>query len=253
MRQCHKDLSPIDNFYDGQRMELIEKQNLLLFSWLADNSARIEKGEHSDYMVGGVDEMRARYDDWLDSKGKPHNPCIPVEANEYFAKLPQCLTHSDRDTCLSDKFGSYITSLPGVSGSTYESCRQSVKEFVNDDLIMSRWRDSKACLALASATKEWGFVSAFGREVQLGHDVSKPTKWANVQTCLTGKEKELVHEAKEDMDHGFFGKAITSTMLVTVLNTLGLDPDSVVRTSEAEAANVAMSEYGLRPGWIEEC
>jgi len=55
------------------------------------------------------------------------------------------------------------------------------------------------------------------------------------------------------MESGFFGKVLTSTMLITVLNTLGLNLDAEVRASDAEASRATMGSYGLRPGWIKKC
>lgn len=253
MRQCHKDLSPIDVHYDADRLDVIEKQHLFLLSFLADNGAQIKKDGLSDYMVGGVDQMRGRYDMWLRDKGHDHNPCVPKETSAFFTSGARCLQHYDQKKCLLDRFGSYITSLPGLPQTTHKMCRESVKKFVDDDLLMSRWRHSSACLDLAGGVEEWGFVSSFSREAQLGHDVSKPTKWNDVRTCITAHDPDLIQEAEEDMKAGFFGKVLTSTMLVTILDTLGLNPEADVRSSSAEPAVSAMANIGLRPGWIEKC
>jgi len=254
MRQCHKDLQPIDKHYDAKRFETIEKHNLLIFSWLAGATPKINRTGLNDYMVGGIDEMRERYDVWLEIHGHSHNPCIPFAANKYFKKHGRlCNRHSKHEECLSDRFGSYHTSLRGPENASYSSCRESIHQFVHDDLMLERWRNSEACMNAAESVKQWGFISAFGRSAQLGYDVASPTKWSTVKHSIKAKDKEFIQEDEKDMEKGFVGKVLASTMLTTVLDSLGISPDAEVRTSKSEVAESTMTHYGLKPGWIEKC
>jgi len=275
-KSCKKDLGHLSRDFDPQRKRLNLTRNTAFFSWLANHDFRRDASGASDYQVGGLNEMRANYDAFLERgfssterklseqvevigvipKGAT-NPCVSTEADDLRATGGPCGQFApdgkDKD-CLYDAWGGYITRLPGRPGSTRQSCRESVEAFFQQDEMLSAWRGSSACRKLAAGVHAWGFVSSFGREGQLGVDVSEPRKWSSVLAEATESRGDHTapFESTNDLKSKAYGQVLTSSLLVGFLQQLGLDPEATVQASKAEVATEAMQDFGLAPGWVKD-
>merc|ERR550514_2032939 len=192
MEKCISDLGHMSSKYDPNRITLDTKRDAVFFSWLANHRAPLEKKGRSDYMVGGLNEMRSRFDDWLVQRGEDRNPCISVVANDLFETGSPCDDLAGGKPCLFDRFGGFMTRLRGQDNVTHRHCKESVRAFLASDEMLTSWRGSSACRALAAEAPEWGFMTSFSREGQLGMDVSTEAQWSDLTECVRSKENRTL-------------------------------------------------------------
>lgn len=253
---CIKDLGLLSDHYDKARTHLRSDKKGAFFSWLANHEAPLSIKGRSDYDAGGVDEMRARYDDWLHQSQESTNPCVSPEAKRYYSTGGVChrIAGANR-TCLKDRWGSYMTRLPGRPNPSRQTCRQSVQSFLQDDVMLSAWHSSLACRAIARKTLQWHFLSAFSREGQLGADLDGNPSWAHVRDVIDKKPVSSSHplETPEELESHMPGKYLTSVLLTSFLDRVGLNPKATVEASKADVADVVIEEHGFSPGWVTKC
>lgn len=241
--------------YDKARIRLGVKRQAAWFSWLANHRVPLSIRGRSDYSVGGVDEMRERYDSWLELEqgSAATNPCVASEADALFSIGGKCeLLAGKKRSCLKDRFGSYITRLKGRPDSTREICRESIAVFLQEDEMLSTWHTSSSCRKLAMKTPEWNFLTAFSRPTQLGADLKKSTTWAEVKECIKKFGKTPMFESKQDLKDRMPGEYLTSALLIGFLDRLGLNDNATIQPSKGDVAATAMRHFGLSPGWISE-
>jgi len=119
--------------------------------------------------------------------------------------------------------------------------------------MLTAWQKSKACNEIASGTKEWRFLSSFGRENQLGADISQRQTWSKVQEEASAHLGSDAFESQSDIEEGKVGEVLTSTLLVGFLGKLGLASDASVKSGQESFAYEAMTEHQLSPGWFTKC
>eukprot|EP00929_Paragymnodinium_shiwhaense_P065238 TRINITY_DN32721_c0_g1_i1.p1 TRINITY_DN32721_c0_g1~~TRINITY_DN32721_c0_g1_i1.p1 ORF type:complete len:701 (-),score=172.45 TRINITY_DN32721_c0_g1_i1:82-2184(-) len=258
LSKCVADLEPLDEKFDPDRAEIGPSKKNGYFSWLANFEAgEIHVTSPTDYDAGGLDAMRARYDQWLhatSAQGAATNPCVSSAADAHYAQAEVCNRHTEPDAaCLSDSWGSFITSVPGRPEATRGECRESVSTFLSNDAMLAAWHASEACRSLSQGTAEWRFVTSFGREAQLGVDVSQGVTWGEILKQATDEADSKEFESAQDLQAQLPGKVLTSALLIGFLQQLGLDPAAHVQGAHAETAVVAMEQWGLQKGWYESC
>jgi len=254
LQKCKKDLEPLDTSDDPKRAQYYAdfdaNESAVVLSWLADHDEHKEynKAQPDDYQAGGVNEMRVNFDLWLANKGHETNPCLSnlIEAKEAFA----CDEYVGKSKpCVTDSWGGYMTRLPGNPSPTTEDCQDAVDLFLNDDLMLSRWKRSENCQKLTSETLVWRFLTSFSRETQLGADISSETKWKDVKEQSSAYE----FESEADVADGAVGEKLTSTLLVGFLKAIGLHDSAKVEAAKGDWSSIAMHKYRLRKGWIKDC
>lgn len=251
VKQCLEDLGRNSDVPDPGRETSDPSNHVVFFSWLADHEAPLQT-EQSDNMVGGVNEMRVRFDEWLELSGRHANPCVSPSTDQYHAPSAACNALFGKGRpCLTDAWDNVITGLPGEPGSTRSRCRKNVGEFLASDMRLARWRGSSACRALAVDTPEWGFLTAFSSGERLGANITAGTQWSHVKVALGSESDAVPFETNEDLERRAFGKVLTWMLLQGFLRDIGLNEASEVRASQAEIADVAMGKHGLARGWAQ--
>jgi len=254
---CIEDLGRLSSHYDKARTHLRSDKKGAFFSWLANHYAPLSVEGRSDYGVGGVDEMRDRYDSWLLLEEEKTNPCISPDADSYHSTGGVCEQFLGKGKkCLKDGWGSYITRLPGrpflEQWYGRQICRQSVRSFLQDDAMLSAWHSSTACRAIAAKTPEWEFLSAFSRKSQLGASVKDVKTWATVRESLH-KERASTFETPDELKAHNPGRYLTSVLLISFLERIGLNSSATVQASKADVASVKMTGHGFSKGWVTKC
>lgn len=256
LRRCLQDLGHLDAHFDPQRADVVEVDGVptLAVSFLSvTNLTRrtcvASGGErHCDYDVGGMDQMRARFDEFLEERGAVDNPCLSEYAQP---KLSPACDFFGTAACVVDRYGGMISGLPpsprSLSGpARKKACRQLVQEFMEEDLPLSRWAVSPSCQGLAGGAKRWALLTSFARETQLGADVEHGWEaFRDVREAAAG----IDFATEEEVAAGREGVLLSSNLLVHFLEVLGLSPDAEVRGMESEWADAAMQERGLARGW----
>jgi len=229
--------------HDGSRARVFHDG--AFFSFLADHS------DSNDYVAGGVVEMRAKFDNWLEAHGMTENPCISTHVNDNFTTSTTCAVHgaSGNQPCLVDAFGSYITRFPGMPGTDREACNASVASFLSMDRMLSSWRRSDACREMMAVAELVGFSGSFGRPTQLGYEAT--THWSDIQNTHRKAARHRIVETADTLRDGLFGGALTSMLLMEFLRQLGMRDDSEVRTIKAMVEEGVAATRNLSLGWIE--
>jgi len=241
--------------FDPERTKFNAENGAAYFSWLSNHRAPLSAGT-SDYEAGGVNEMRARFDEWLITRGKKANPCLAVRTNTLHKVGGVCDSLAGEGiACLSDKWGGYISRLPGQPDSDRIKCNETVDDFLADDVMLKAWHGNVACREIASGTRVWGFLNAFSSEKQLGANISEyaSKSWLHVQEESSMRGGPDPFESAEDLAAGTVGEVLTSFLEIGFLRRIGLARDARIQGSKAKMALVAMEEAGLAPGWLSSC
>jgi hypothetical protein len=227
------------------------------FSWLADHyEAPTNASKSADYLVGGVQEMRAQFDTWLSLKGENSNPCISSVVNHNFTTGGTCDlyattgTRSSEARCLVDFLGNYITRIPGSSHASRKACNSSVSAFLSADKMLQSWRLSDACQALTQSAESWGFITSFGREAQLGYNVDGQL-WSEIEEAHVSTMDESITESAEAVHDGSFGSALSSMLLMEFLRQLGLAGSAQVKSVDAKVAVGELASWNMALGWVD--
>jgi len=258
--QCHMDLGDLSTDLDPRRTDItkIDGVDTLFVSFLAvfDLDSRIRTCEGNDgarvcdYEVGGLDHMRARFDEFLVREGEGGtNPCLSPATS---LKADDGCLFFHAETCVLDRFHSKISRLPpapdedGNHTDRRARCGGAVARFLQKDMLLSKWRSSPSCMSLAGNVSKWGFLSSFSRDNQIGAHVSGHwLPFAEVERAAHGVD----FASADDVQHGLEGEVLSSMLLVKFLEAVGVRQDASVRGTTAEWADAAMEERGLARGW----
>mmetsp|Transcript_13917 Transcript_13917/g.32619 ORF Transcript_13917/g.32619 Transcript_13917/m.32619 type:complete len:565 (+) Transcript_13917:55-1749(+) len=252
LHQCLSDLGNLDTHFDSQRADVVDVNGaptlVLSFLSLFDLKERECSSGACDYDVGGLDQMRARFDEFLQVHGDGRNPCLSEHAKLQPSRSCRFFGKAE---CIVDRYGGKISSLPPAPASLKgarrkEACRLMVKSFMEEDLVLSHWTGSAACSGLASGADKWALLTSFAREAQLGTDVVHD--WESF-TSVQQAALDLDFPSAEAVAQGEEGIVLSSMLLVHFLETLGVRPSAKVRGMQAEWAMEAMRERGLVQGW----
>jgi hypothetical protein len=261
---CIRDLGDLSPHYDKRRARLggytpaaaVNGTSSAFFSFLANHYAPLDlTPDGSDYDVGGLDEMRARYDSWLETQSLANstNPCISPDTDRYHSAGGLCARIVGKNrTCLKDGWGSYITRLKGRPNPDRETCRESVRTFLQDDVMLNAWHTSTSCRSIASKTLEWEFLSAFSRKGQLGANTDEATAWSSVRHAIDDIKTDPF-ETLDDLKSSSFGKVLSSILLISFLDRVGISSSAMVQASKADVGNVIMTDSHFQKGWLAQC
>ncbi|CAJ1425517.1 unnamed protein product [Effrenium voratum] len=101
--------------------------------------------------VGGVNEMRLQFENFLSRNNFTSNPCV-----ERAADFP-----------LRAGTAAYTQTLPGSAEGTdadKEECGEVVNQFLDSDPTLQKWMSAESgCRDIASAVEDWGLLSSFSR------------------------------------------------------------------------------------------
>jgi len=250
---CLRDLGKLDTSLDTERADIQEIKpgtSILLISFLSSNSASHREcadKQGCDYEVGGIAEMRKRFDAFLVAQGRKTNPCLPKHA--------QLSSGACADTgslaCLMDRFGQFITSLPpdhdSVSGLKQRAaCASSVKAFMGGDLMLNRWRASKSCMGLAGQVERWALLTSFSKSALIGSstNLKKFLDFGDLHMASKMSGSVRLHAQEGDP-----AVVLNSMLLVQFLTALGIESGAEVQGIEAAWSDAAMLERGLVQGW----
>uniref|UniRef100_A0A7S4QI28 Uncharacterized protein n=1 Tax=Alexandrium monilatum TaxID=311494 RepID=A0A7S4QI28_9DINO len=256
LHRCRRDLGALDTHFDPWRADVAQVNGVptLLVSFLSVTDLRNRtcegagRARECDYDVGGLDQMRARFDEFLLEQGNDTNPCL----SPYARRRPdEKCSIFDSASCVLDRFGGKISGLEPTDGSLAAAdrraeCRRLVSGFIHQDLVLGRWSSSPACLGLAGNASRWALLSSFARETQLGADVGHG--WEAFGDVLQAATR-LDFATKEAAERGEEGVFLSSALLVDFLDVLGLSPTAELRGMSAEWADEAMRDRGLVRGW----
>lgn len=258
MEACVDSMGSLSAKHDKSRARERAEVGSVFFSWLADhNEAPTSASESADYLVGGIQEMRAQFDTWLSLKGETSNPCISSVVNRNFTTGGVCDLYVTSGTssrsearCLVDFLGNYITRIPGSSHASRKACNVSVSAFLGEDKMLRSWRNSDACKALAQSAKSWGFVTSFGREEQLGYNVDGQL-WSEIEEAHLSATDQSIADSAEVIQAGAFGSALSSVMLMEFLRQLGLAGSAQVKSMDAKVAVGELESWNMALGWTD--
>jgi len=256
LKQCLADLGEISPELDKQRATIASVKNAptLLVSFLSSSHSQTQQSrcETCDYFAGGVDEMRAQFDNFLDMRSHKNNPCLSPDVSLTSSKV--CESFFKTEKCIVDRYGGKISrkppspaSLSGVERAV--ACTNLVQSFLRSDLILSRWSNSTSCKNLASSATQWGMLTAYSREGQFGTDTSaaQATTFGEVIKDSQNANITTVYKVLKK-NPGLFE---TSTMLVTFLEMLGIANTAALRAMKADWAGAKMKDLGLQHGWLD--
>jgi len=250
---CAKDLGGESTRYDPGPVAL--QGDGLYLSYLADHYVPVTSDANGGdkYVIGGVNEMRAQFDSWLELNGKATNPCLGPEVNSLYRYSEVCeVFGSNGKKCLLDKYHAYISRLPGGEH-TKKQCRMAVYKFLKTDALLSKWRNSDSCTQLAKAVPQWGLLSSFSRKDQLGYDTHNNPEFIEVEGCGlqagTGKVRASNHMVKKHK----VGYTLTSALLTQFLRLANLNATAHVRSVDAGPSAYELHRLHLKPGWLVEC
>mmetsp|Transcript_73882 Transcript_73882/g.228246 ORF Transcript_73882/g.228246 Transcript_73882/m.228246 type:complete len:586 (-) Transcript_73882:172-1929(-) len=256
LRHCLQDLHAQDSHFDPQRSGVTSVNGMptLVVSFLSITRLRARtcvntsKEEGCEYDVGGLDQMRARFDEFLVAQGMSANPCLSPHTQP---KPDRACRFFGSTTCVIDRYGGKISGLPPANGSLagadrMQQCHRQVSQFLGDDIILGRWASSQSCQGLAGNATRWALMSSFARKTQLGADVGQGWEaFGSVKQAAMG----LGFATDEEVGRGEEGILLSSMMLVGILETLGVSTSAGLQGVMAEWADEAMRERGLARGW----
>lgn len=250
---CAKDLSGESTRYDPGPVAV--KGEGLYLSYLADHYVPVTSDANggNTYVVGGVNEMRAQFDSWLELNGKATNPCLGSEVNSLYRHSQVCEAFgSNGKKCLLDKYDGYISRLPGGEH-TKKQCRTAVFEFLKTDALLRKWRNSDSCTQLAKAVPQWGLLSSFSRKDQLGYATHHNPEFVEVEGCGLQAGTGKVRASKHMLKKRKVGETLTSALLTQFLRLANLDAAAHVRSVDAGPTAYELHHLHLKPGWLVEC
>lgn len=215
------------------------------FSWLAvHDPARPKLPYEDDYLVGGANEMRATFDQYLKAWKKTRNPCVSSQAQRRTHAV--CRQFSDEPSCIYDKFYGFISSLPGDDAPSIDTCREEVERFVRTDLMLLKFQECGACAQVAREVEAWGLATSFSRDTQFGVRVPQLMKSSEVLQ----KTIETPPLFETDETDTKYGRVLTATLLQTIFSNIGLNPDALVlSTPQTEVIDEEMAAWNLVRGW----
>eukprot|EP00927_Polykrikos_kofoidii_P054569 TRINITY_DN48979_c0_g1_i1.p1 TRINITY_DN48979_c0_g1~~TRINITY_DN48979_c0_g1_i1.p1 ORF type:complete len:546 (+),score=53.75 TRINITY_DN48979_c0_g1_i1:84-1721(+) len=279
--QCVRDLGDLDTLEDSKRVAV---QNVygapaLLVSFLSSHTPEHPPTCESvsgsrrvcDYVVGGVNEMRANFDNFLVSRGQTRNPCLSP-----FTRLQtndKCTFYGSSTTdCVIDEWGGTVSRLQAAKASLTGSdrakqCQDLVNEFIAGDLMLSRWNASSACTSLANMASKWGLLSAYTSLTAVppkseflqvlsvlsdatsdSDNIHKPVKFDEVRTL--GRQYAAFATEKEVNDGEAEGRYVTLALLTRFLEVLGVKETAKLRKFDSvDWPDRAIADRGLRRGW----
>lgn len=276
LNRCHQDLGQLVADMDTERVAVrqVDGAPALVLSFLSSHDPHhrpcetLAGGRHvCDYRVGGLNEMRANFDNFLVSKGHEDNPCLSP-----FTVLKQYEVCSlfGVTSCVADRYGGYVSALAPTNASLQgaeraQTCRDLVRDFVDGDLMLSRWAASSACKGLAGGAARWGLLSAYTR---LSEVMASPTSKATAEDIQNEQGIDFTHKvsfalvrevaaqeesfaSEAEVERGEkLGAYIDLALLVRIFEVLGVSDPAVLRGSSVKWAHEAMLERGLAPGWL---
>jgi len=215
--------------------------NVFLFSFLAvggDTKTCSKKG--CDHLVGGINEMRKRFEEFLLVKKKTHNPCLEASEPDGWAPFP--LKYGN--DFFSSQLKGGLKGLRESSGLSKDkelhmknACISAVDEFISYDKSIQAWKAGK-CDELVRPIDKWGFMTSFTRDVGMLFDVDYA--------------RDMCNEATGEKPYAC-GKLLTNTLLSRFLHVIGFDITDTIEVDElADWARAPMKLYGLKEGWCPE-
>jgi len=250
---CAHDLSGLSTKYDPGAVAV--KGEGLYLSFLANHYVPVTSDATGGdkYVIGGVNEMRAQFDSWLEFNGKATNPCLGSEVNPLYRHSEVCETFGSKGKkCLLDKYHSYISRLPGGEH-TKKQCRMAVYKFLQTDALLSRWRNSDSCTQLARTVPQWGLLSSFSRKDQLGYATHNNPELVEVEGCGLQAGDGKVSASKHMVKKRKVGYTLTSALLTQFLSLANLNTAAHVLSVDAGPTAWELHHLRLRPGWLGEC
>lgn len=258
LNRCLADLSPTDSHFYKSRVSVSNVSGVpaLTVSFLSvfdypQRPCEIQSPGWwtCDYEVGGLDQMRGRFDEFLTYSGYPTNVCLSPHTVR--KTRSECAFFNGASTCVIDRYGGKISSLPpdtailDVAERKLE-CHKRVQEFFKNDLMLFHWNKSKSCSSLAAGVDSLGLLTAFSRPAQLGASPVNLTFSGLLDSWHT-LNFATAEETKDDKD----GLVLSSMLLVQMLASLGVRSDATMHGIDAEWATEAMRGRGLAPGWLK--
>lgn len=251
--KCASDLENLDQNYNPEPVAV--KKNGIYLSWLANHNVLIKsnKSGKNRYVAGGVNEMRAQFDSWLLFSNKSTNPCLSHGVNSLYRHSDVCESYGSKGgTCLVDRYNAYISGLPG-GNNTVHQCRTAAYQFLETDFMLNEWRRSSSCMSLAKSVKQWGLVSAFSRDTQLGYSTDSNPQFGEVEHCGLQASPGDVSISVENYKQRKVGELLTSALLTQFLMFAGLQPSARVMALNAGPIAYELNRTGLEWGWMGTC
>jgi len=108
-------------------------------------------------------------------------------------------------------------------------------------------------MSLAKSVKQWGLVSAFSRDTQLGYSTDSNPQFGEVEHCGLRASPGDVGISVENYKQRKVGELLTSALLTQFLMFAGLQPTAHVMALNAGPIAYELNKTGLEWGWIGAC
>lgn len=269
MTECANAFSALDNDYDRKRIRKATLQiqgsnvTVLSLSWLAVHTAGSNfAGDKHDYMVGGLNEMRARFDSFVRNTTpvgtRLFNPCVSDITQGRDNDV--CMQYSGLSSCVFDRYHGYMTALDGApvgqkavdQADAHRVCRKKVQEFLSKDLMLSIF---ERCAPLVNEPMAWGLITSFSREDQFGVKglQSGMTMGTLRERMDSGDGHWEMNYDNANWDNTHWGKELTSMLLQEFVKKVSIPEGAWVQAVDhAEVANAELAKWHFFRGWLQE-